>query len=238
MTNARKRPTAADSRARMLASGRQIIARSGLRGLTVRGVAVAAKVNLGTFVYHFGTREKFIAELMESWYAPIYGRLLNVTVDDKHPPLERLRRFLLQLAAFMTENRRFARNILMDAAGEERAAIDFIKSLLGRHPLLLFRLIREAQRSGDLRAGNPVKIGIFLFGATLFPSVWMGVLLPDRLVPGAIQPLLQKFAFAPAQIERRFNWALCGLIPARTPGKGRHMKTKRRSSSSRSEALS
>ena len=209
----------------MLACGRRIVARSGLRGLTVRGVAAQARVNLGTFVYYFGTRDGFITELMESWYAPIYARLLDVTVEEECPPLERLRRFLLQLAAFMAENRRFFRNILIDAAGDEQAAIRFVKSLLGRHPLLLFRLIREAQQAGELRAGDPMKIGIFLFGATLFPSIWMGVLLPDLLVPGGMQPLLRELVFAPAEIEQRFEWALQGLVPVR-PAQAKAQKTK------------
>jgi AcrR family transcriptional regulator len=226
------------TRTRMLACGRRIVARSGLRGLTVRGVAAQAKVNLGTFVYHFGTRDGFITELMENWYAPLYAQLLNLTVDEECPPLERLRRFLLQLAAFMAENRRFLRNIMIDAAGEEQAAIRFIQSLLGRHPLLLFRLIREAQQAGELRAGDPVKTGIVLFGATLFPSLWGGVLLPDRMVPGEMQPLLREFAFAPAEIGQRFEWVLQGLVPLR-PAKaqmqklktqGKAMNTKRRRS--------
>src|SRR5687768_3465500 len=101
MTDTPAERAASKTRARILACGRRIVARSGLRGLTVRGVAAQAKVNLGTFVYHFGTREEFVAELMESWYAPIYAQLLTLSVDEQSPPLQRIRRFLLRLAAFM-----------------------------------------------------------------------------------------------------------------------------------------
>ena len=211
MTDTPAERAASKTRARILACGRRIVARSGLRGLTVRGVAAQAKVNLGTFVYHFGTRDEFVAELMESWYAPIYAQLLTVSEDEQSPPLQRIRRFLMQLAAFMAENRGFVRNTLIDAAGEEQAAVRFIKSLLARHPLLLFQLIREAQQAGDLPDGDPVKVGIYLFGATLFPSIWMGVLLPDSLLSGDAPPFVRASLFAPAEIEQRFAWALRGL---------------------------
>jgi AcrR family transcriptional regulator len=227
------------TRTRILAGGRRIVARGGLRSLTVRGVAAQTKVNLGTFVYHFGTREDFANELMESWYAPIYARLLDLAVDEASPPLERVRRYLLQLAAFLTGNRRFVRNLLIDAAGGEQAAVRFLKSLLGRHPLLLFRLIGEAQQAGALCAGDPLKMGVFLFGATLFPTVWLGVLLPDGLLSSDAQPLLRETLFAPAEIEQRIDWALQGLAapqPARIKNdQGRAMNVPRRKSRSKAQ---
>ena len=220
MPVAERSTASSKTRDRMLACGRRIVARDGVRGLTVRGLAAQAKVNLGTFVYHFGTRDGFIAELMESWYAPIYAQLLDVSADDSSPPLDRLRRFLVRLAAFMADNRRFMRNLFIDAAGDEEAAIKFIKSLLGRHPLLMFALIREAQAAGELREGDPVKMGLCLFGATLFPSVLLGLLMPERLMPSDLQPVPETL-FTPLEIEHRFQLALRGFAPAaRAAGPG------------------
>ena len=45
--------------------------REGLRGLTVRELAAAAEVNLGSFVYHFGNRDAFIDELVGSGTPPL-----------------------------------------------------------------------------------------------------------------------------------------------------------------------
>lgn len=227
MTDTPAEHAASKTRARILACGRRIVARSGLRGLTVRGVAAQAKVNLGTFVYHFGTRDEFVAELMESWYAPIYAQLLTLSVDEQSAPLQRIRRFLLQLAAFMAENRGFVRHTMIDAAGDEQAAVRFVKSLLERHPLLLFRLIREAQAAGELPEGDPVKMGIFLFGATLFPSIWIGVLLPDALISGDAPPFVRTALFAPAEIEQRFEWALRGLAAQHRVGTSKTAKVKK-----------
>lgn len=235
MTDTHAERAASKTRTRILACGRRIVARCGLRGLTVRGVAAQAKVNLGTFVYHFGTRDAFVAELMESWYAPIYAQLLTLSVDEQSPPLQRIRRFLVQLAAFMAENRGFVRHTMLDAMGDEPAAVRFVQSLLQRHPLLLLRLIREAQAAGDLPDGDPVKLGVFLFGATLFPSIWIGVLLPDALRTGDAPAFVRASLFAPAEIEQRFAWALRGLaaqhrVKTSKTARGQEMNKQRRGS--------
>ena len=205
-----KASVADGARQKMLTYGRRALARGGLRALTVRGIAAEAQVNLGSFVYHFGTREAFIAELMEAWYAPLYAQL-QLTVDEQLPPLERIRRFMLQLAAFAGANREVMRHVLMDAASGERAAMRFAKSLFGRHPQLLFRLVSEAQQAGELQAGNPLKLGVFLVGATLFPMLMAGVLMPKGFLSKAVTAQLQALVLTPQDVEQRLTWALQGL---------------------------
>jgi AcrR family transcriptional regulator len=206
----KQRNTPPDSRAKLLACGRQIIERSGVRGLTVRGLATRARVNLGTFVYHFGTREAFVAEVLESWYAPIYARL-QLTVDEDLPPLEKLRHFILRFAAFMIENRAFTRNVLLDLAGGEPAVKPFVLSLFGRHPQLLLRLIREAQGAGVLQQAEPLKLALSLVGATLMPILWAGILMPPGLVGPEARAAIDSIVLSPAEIEQRFERAMSGL---------------------------
>jgi TetR/AcrR family transcriptional regulator, transcriptional repressor for nem operon len=208
------------TRDRILRHGRQIVTQAGLRGLTVRKLAARAHVNLGTFVYHFGTRDAFITELMEGWYAPLYTRL-KLTADEQLAPLARLHRFLLQFASFLVENRPLVRNLILDAFGGERAALKFIRSLAARHPALLFELIRQAQEAGELPAGDPLQAGIFLAGATVLPSIWIGILLPKDFIPAPMRSVVQQLAVAPEQIDKRFAWALDGVAQRPTPAKGK-----------------
>ena len=49
--------------------------RGGFKALTVRAVAAQAQANLGSFVYHFGSRAAFVDELIERWYAPLFAQL-------------------------------------------------------------------------------------------------------------------------------------------------------------------
>ena len=73
------------TRQKLLDTGLAIAADKGLRGLTVRELAAAAEVNLGTFVYHFGNRDAFIDELVELWYAPLYDELKTVAAKGTYP---------------------------------------------------------------------------------------------------------------------------------------------------------
>ena len=73
------------TRQKLLDTGLAIATEKGLRGLTVRELAAAAEVNLGSFVYHFGNRDAFIEELVELWYAPLYDELKSVAAKGSYP---------------------------------------------------------------------------------------------------------------------------------------------------------
>ncbi|HYS13074.1 MAG TPA: TetR/AcrR family transcriptional regulator, partial [Burkholderiaceae bacterium] len=158
------------SRERLLKEGLVIARRSGLRAITVRGVAARARVNLGSFVYHFGSREAFVAELLERWYAPLVAEM-QIAVDMERPPLERLREMLLQFVDWVRANSGFIAHIVMDAASGEAAARKFVASLEQRHPALLLQAIGAAQAAGALRRENPLHVLLFLMSTLAFPAV-------------------------------------------------------------------
>ncbi len=93
------------SRERLLRVGARQARRAGLRSITVRGVCQQAEANLGSFVYHFGSREAFVAEVIERWYAPLLEQM-SATVDRALPPKARLRTLVLQSGRWRTGTRR------------------------------------------------------------------------------------------------------------------------------------
>jgi AcrR family transcriptional regulator len=200
------------ARARLLAAGRRLARDGGLRGLTVRGVAARAGVNLGSFVYHFGTREAFVIELIESWYAPLYAQL-QVAAEAQGPPLLRLRQLLVQLAGFMTAQRRFVGHVLMDAAAGEKPAREFMQSLSQRHPRLLLQAIGAAQAAGALRREDPVNVMLFLFGGLVLPMLFVTGMQRAGILPRQLGPLLQAQALDAGAMTARLDWALRGLAP-------------------------
>jgi AcrR family transcriptional regulator len=202
---------AADSRARLLAAGLALAQRDGLRALSVRGVAAQAGANLGSFVYHFGTRDAFVAELIESWYAPFYARLQAVAIEGV--PLARLRQLMLQLVDFMGEHRVFIGQVLMDAAAGEKPARAFMQSLSNRHPRLLLAAIRDAQAAGSLRREDPVNTMLFLLGGLVLPMLFVTGLARAGILPRELGPRLQAQAADRAALLARFDWALRGLAP-------------------------
>jgi len=203
-------PPETATRERLLRSGQSLLKRHGLRGLTVRELAGHAKVNLGSFVYHFGTREAFNAELMERWYAPIWARL-QLTADRALMPLERYRDQARCLAEWAAENRDAVGHLMLDVAARETAALGFLRTVAVRHPALMMTTIRDAQQAGQIVAGEPLEILAFTMAAVAFPMVLVqGIASRRRMPPGHVGPLAATIA-TPERIARRLQWAITGI---------------------------
>ena len=213
----RRTPTAKpratpDARETLLRAGWTIARRTGLRGLTVRAVARAAKANLGTFVYHFGSREAFVAELIERWYQPLLARV-QLAVEAQGSPLARLRHAVLGLVDFALQSGSFVGHLLVDAAGGEPAARAFLGSLAGRHPLLLMRLIRAAQERGEMVAGDPMHMMMFTMSSLGLPALLVRGWAGRRYVDNELMVAMTRYATERASIEQRLDWILKGLRP-------------------------
>ncbi|MBS0393043.1 MAG: TetR/AcrR family transcriptional regulator [Proteobacteria bacterium] len=200
------------TREQLLVAGREIVLKRGFQDLTVREVAASAGANLGSFVYHFGTRDAFMRALLEDWYAPLMSRV-SVVADSSGTAIDRLRRAILQLVDFGAEQDVFMGRLLMAAATGERAARDFVRSLAGRHPRLLLRLVEEAQRAGALVEEHPLQVLCFLMASVGLPrllaSAWHGPPLFDR----TLSATLSQIARDRGRIAQRLDWAIRGLAP-------------------------
>ncbi len=193
---------------------RRSAARRGGQGcdrITVRGVCQQAGANLGSFVYHFGSREAFVAEVIERWYGPLLEQM-SATVDRALPPAERLRELVLQLGDWAAANSRFITHVLMDAASGEAAAQQFVRSLANRHPALILRVVAEAQRARELPRGEPLNVLLFLMGAVALPILLTDRLAEARLAPAELTRTLVRFAREREHRVQRLDWALRGLI--------------------------
>ena len=207
---ARKAPAREDTRAHLIRTGLRIAKRQGLRALTVRGLAQAADVNLGTFVYHFGTRDVFVAEVIESWYAPLYDQL-KITVDASLAPVARLRALCRQLVGFLIAHRRFIVHVIADAAAGEAGARAFMQTLAGRHPALLLQVIREAQAEGALGGDDPLNTMVFLLTSVGGPLLGFTAVAENGLLSRTFTATLETAVATEAAALQRLDWALRGL---------------------------
>ena len=198
------------TRSQLLAAGREIVLKRGFQDLTVRKVAAAAGANLGSFVYHFGTRDAFIRVLIEEWYAPVLSRVADVA-DGSGAPIDRLRRAILQLVDFSDAQTVFMGRVLMAAAAGEKSARDFARTLAGRHPRLLVALIEKAQADGTLVKEHPLQVLCFLMASAGLPrllsSAWQGPPLFDK----TLSATLGRIARDSDRIVQRLDWAIRGL---------------------------
>jgi AcrR family transcriptional regulator len=200
------------TRERLLAAGHALVLRHGMQRLTVREVAAAAGANLGSFVYHFGTRERFCESLIEEWYAPLLQSVATVA-GSEGSGLERLRRAILRLVDFGIEHHLFFGRVLAAAAAREPAACAFLGSLAGRHPRLLLRFIGAAQSEGQISEAPPLQVLCFLMAAIGLPLVlawaWQGPPLFGKRLSAA----LGRVARERDCVIQRLDWAMRGLAP-------------------------
>ncbi len=201
-----------DTRERLLAAGLALARKAGVKALTVRAVAATAQANLGSFVHHFGTRDAFLDELIERWYAPVFQRL-QLTASAGTLPLDALRAALLQLVAWLVDNRDFVVQLVLDAGAGETAALRFLRSLDARHPALLLQMIERAQRAGALRRDPPLHQLLFLMSTLAAPVLMFHLLSRRGVAPPGLALALAPLATDPASVKQRLGWALRGLAP-------------------------
>jgi len=200
-------PADTGTRDRLLSVGLELAQREGLKGLSVRSVAAAADVNLGSFVYHFGTRDVFVYELVERWYAPLMASL-QLSAGGADP----LRDVLRQLARWVATHGRFLALLLRDASAGEPGVRRFLATMDQRHIALLLQLIQQGQQAGRLRPADPTLQLMFLVGSVVLPVLMVQGL--QGIGPQAFVKRLTALAGDEAAIDTRLDWALKGLNTA------------------------
>ena len=199
------------TRQKLLDTGLTIATDKGLRGLTMRELAAAAEVNLGTFVYHFGNRDAFIDELVELWYAPLFDEHKAVAARGTYPSaLATFEATMVAVIALVARQRSFINHLFGDALAGESAAQRFLLSLPRRHPLLLLEQVQKAQAEGALVAGNPLQLMIFIMGSVGLPLVIAGGGRQLGWLPPEAAPFLSQID-NPEAAPQRLTWALRGL---------------------------
>ncbi|QEL55111.1 TetR/AcrR family transcriptional regulator [Chromobacterium paludis] len=201
------------TRQRLLRQGLAMVERTGLRGLVVREVAAAAGVNPGSFVYHFGSRDKFVTELVELWYAPIYRQLRQAArLRQPGDALDKLRAVFEQLLQLAAANAGVASHVLADALAGERVAQAFLLSLPSRHVRLLLLLLARAQRQGRLIGAPPPQLLCYLISAIGLPLLLArGPLAACDWLPPLARQLQGWMGEIPAA-RQRLDWALAGIV--------------------------
>jgi len=200
----------------LLDAGRRLLPETGVSGLSLRKVAALAKVNLGMFHYHFGSKRKFVRRLLQDIYEEFF-RDFSLETAREAPCDRRLAAALVALARFARDNRRLILALLRDAVNEEPEVLGFAKANVPRHVGILAGLVRECQKAGMLQV-MPLPTALpFLAVSAAVPS--LGLALMERA--SARSPLglplavLRPMIISDKAIDLRVEAAIKGL--RRTP---------------------
>lgn len=110
-------------RAKLIAAGKKLINRVGVRLLVVEDAAREAGISKGSFYSFFPSREEFVLSVFESWESEYRSALIRDVVEGSGNARERVERFFLGVFA-----------ILDQAPGLARLGMREIQSVIERLP--------------------------------------------------------------------------------------------------------
>lgn len=87
-----------DAKLKLIIAATQLFAQKGFAAVSIRELAEGANVNSALISYHFGGKENLYAAVLEEQFALVREKLALV-LDSNLPPLERLQRYALGIAA-------------------------------------------------------------------------------------------------------------------------------------------
>ncbi|HBL17371.1 MAG: hypothetical protein A2X36_11010 [Elusimicrobia bacterium GWA2_69_24] len=164
----------------LIAAGKKLLPATGVSGLSLRKVAAAAKVNLGMFSYHFGSKREFTRRVLQDIYEEFFK---DFTLESSRgaDPEARLEAALCRLGRFAAENRGLLVALLRDAIDGDPEVLRFAKENLPRHLGIITGLVRECRRKGLLGDAPLPQLIPFLIVSVVAPNAVAGLL--ERTLP-------------------------------------------------------
>lgn len=190
----------------LLAAGRLLFPQLGCAGLSARAVAQQAGVNPAMVHYHFGSREGFLAALLQQFYEELYAGL-EPKLQTELPPVQRLEGALRHMAQFANQRGDFIRRLWMDAQQGEEQARAFLRANLPRHLGLIGQAVMQAQAEGAI-VKRPLPLVLsFLMGSVIAPILFLA-----PLFGWLEQPCFADLgASDPKNLKQRIAWAVRAL---------------------------
>lgn len=162
-----------DARQKLLKVGRDMFLKEGSKNLSVRGVASKAGVNLGSFVYHFKTKDAFIAEIIYSHYDELIN-ILNSAIDGldvTQDPLTTLKR-VVEAFSEASGNNPLAFRLIADLLQGEEIIMKAAMKNPPDHILFAVDVIKKCQAKGQIRKDMDARLVLIMIVSVMgFPAL-------------------------------------------------------------------
>jgi TetR/AcrR family transcriptional regulator, transcriptional repressor for nem operon len=145
------RPTG--TRDHLLSIGLKVLHANGFHATGVQDITDAAEVPKGSFYTHFGSKERFGAEVLGRYWERRADRALAILSDESRTPMARLRAYFTtktQVAGPFDKGCMIG-NFSAELASGSRLVRDRLAGVFAAWTQMLATCIREAQTTGELR---------------------------------------------------------------------------------------
>ena len=173
-----------DTRQRLLRVGRELLARNGFDGTSVRALTEAAGVNLGAVTYHFQSKEGLYHAVLEDVLGPLREQI-QLLKEMHLSPLHKLEYFIRGMFQHLRENPDMPRFMVQEIVLGEDPAAPLMETVRTVAPVLT-GIIQEGQAVGTIRRGDPVLMALSTISQPIYLSIMPPVLARAHEVGGGI----------------------------------------------------
>jgi AcrR family transcriptional regulator len=158
----------ADARERLLAGAMEHVAQHGVGDLSLRGLAAALGTSHRMLIYHFGSREGLLIEVIRTVEAQQRAALAQMLLDEDAPPHETMRRMWRRLAdPALWPNERLFFEVYAQALQGSPHALPLLDGIVDLWVEPLTRIavaggMDEARARAEARLGIAVTRGLLL----------------------------------------------------------------------------
>lgn len=134
-------------------AARELFARHGFDGASVRAITQRAGVNLGAITYHFGSKRGLFEAVAADMAGAARERILGAA-ETPGPPLDRIEAMVRAFFQHLYENPDLPQlmvHVMLSTSPVPEAG----RQTMGANVRTMARLIQEGQRDGSIRAGDP-----------------------------------------------------------------------------------
>lgn len=163
-----------ETAAALIRAARDIFASTGYDGASVRAITTAAGANLGAITYHFGSKRELYDRVVGSIVTPLAERVERVA-SGRASAVERAGGVVAAYFDYLRSNPDLPQLMMQELAlsGVPPVAI---ATPMRRVLRALAGLIREGQAAGEVRAGPPTVLGLFILSVPVHLSMMKGAL--------------------------------------------------------------
>lgn len=138
----------------LIAAGRQLFARRGYDGASIRAITERADANLGAVTYHFGSKKALYEAVLDRVLGGLGGSVQAAVSGTAGSSLDRLGAGVRAIFGYLEENRDLPQLFLQEvAAGREPPPP--VARLLQTMLTTLSPVLAEGQAHGEVREGDP-----------------------------------------------------------------------------------
>jgi AcrR family transcriptional regulator len=201
----------------LIRAGRDLFARHGFDGASVRAITRQAGTNLGAITYHFGSKRALFEAVMAGVVQPARERLQAAT-QGPGSPLERVEAMVRAFFEVLFEHPELPQlivHVMLSSSPVPEVGLQTMRGNVG----LLATLIAEGQRDGSIRPGDPELMALSVAAQPL----WLA--LARRILKEGIGLDVDASETRSSLIESVVSYVTAGLAVRPAGGDVQHPET-------------